>query len=87
LRSTVVRQLVEVHGADPRPESPGRRLLVLDPDEVGASMRHGIRRPRLVVVSPEKIPRTTSGETLRAATLAAIMADELRPLGSEVESC
>ena len=36
MRSTVIRQLVEVHGADPRPESPGRRLLVLDPDEVGA---------------------------------------------------
>ena len=36
MRSTVVRQLAEVHGADPRPEPPGRRILVLDPDEVGA---------------------------------------------------
>ncbi len=35
MRSTVVRQLVDVHGADPRPESPGRRLLVIEPDEVG----------------------------------------------------
>ncbi|RPG16548.1 MAG: cytochrome P450 [Phycisphaera sp. TMED9] len=35
MRSTVVRQLLEVHGADPRPESPGRRLLVIEPDDVG----------------------------------------------------
>ena len=52
-----------------------------------ASMRHGIRLSQLVVVSPGKIPRTTSGKTRRAATRAAVMAGELRPLGSEVESC
>ena len=36
MRSTVVPQLLEVHGTDPRPEGPGRRILLRDPDEVGA---------------------------------------------------
>lgn len=35
MRSTVVQQILEVHGTDPRPDGPGRRLLVMDPDEVG----------------------------------------------------
>ena len=36
MRSTVVQQLLDVHGGDPRPRGPGRRLLVVDPDDVGA---------------------------------------------------
>ena len=36
MRSTVVPQLLEVHATDPRPEGPGRRLLLRDPEEVGA---------------------------------------------------
>ena len=36
MRSTVVPQLLEVHATDPRPEGPGRRLLLQDPDHVGS---------------------------------------------------
>ena len=36
MRSTIVQQLLDVHASDPRPEGPGRRLLVVGADDVGA---------------------------------------------------
>lgn len=36
MRSTIVQQLLDVHASDPRPEGPGRRLLVEGADDVGA---------------------------------------------------
>lgn len=35
MKSTVVTKILEVQGTDPRPDGPGRRLLVLEPDAVG----------------------------------------------------
>lgn len=38
MKSTVIPRLLEVYGDDPRPEGPSRRLLVRDPDHLGAIM-------------------------------------------------
>ena len=52
-----------------------------------ASMRHGIRLSRLVVVGPGGIPRTTSGKIRRAATRDALLAGGLEPLSLEIDPC